>query len=244
MNKQSVMRYVVAIATSITLSSQSAELCANESDIVTIDLTPGAHTAATTERIRYSTSWGSSAGAGASAIVMVGDDVLNSAAGSGFVDWTPMSNGTYTLTHKVMSGSAQIGELLTATFLVEGLAPVYTSTQTTEVPVPYAWLVQYWPTTADEYEAYEAAAKVTAANGRPAWECYVAGLDPTNAASAFTADISFANGTPYITWSPNLNTNGIERIYTVLGKTNLIDTVEWAPTNSAHRFFKVKIEMP
>ena len=238
------MMGAVAISTCANLSACGAELCAGESTIVTIDLTPGTRTTAATERIRYSTSWGSSAGAGASAIVMVGDDVLNSAAGSGFVDWTPMSNGTYTLTHKVMSGSAQIGELLTATFLVEELAPVYTSTQTTEVPVPYAWLTQYWPTIADEYEAYEAAAMATAANGRPAWECYVAGLDPTNATSVFTAAISLTNGTPYITWSPNLNTNGIVRIYTVLGKTNLIDAVEWTPTNSAHRFFKVRVEMP
>jgi hypothetical protein len=219
-------------------------MCSGESASVTIDLATGSRTAAASEAIRYSTAWVDGAASGATALVEVNGETLNSATGNGSVDWIPISNGVYTLTHRVMSGNVQIGETLTATFLVAGLAPVYTSTQTTEVPVPYAWLAQYWPTTADEYEAYEAAAKVTAANGRPAWECYVAGLDPTNAASAFTADISFANGTPYITWSPNLNTNGIERIYTVLGKTNLIDTVEWAPTNSAHRFFKVKIEMP
>ena len=29
------------------------------------------------------------------------------------------------------------------------------------------------------------------------------------------------------------------------GKTNLTDGVEWeCPTNAAHRFFKVKVEMP
>lgn len=239
-----VINLTATLMLSVTLPALGGTLCSGDSATTIIDLAPGVRTAAATERIRYSTDWEVGVTANATAVVMVGDELLNSSTGSGFVDWTPMSNGTYTLTHKVMSGNEQVGETMMATFLVAGLSPVYTSTQTTEVPVPYAWLVQYWPTIADEYEAYEAAAKATAANGRPAWECYVTGLDPTNAASVFTADISLVNGTPYITWSPNLNTNGIERIYTVLGKTNLIDTVEWAPTNSAHRFFKVKIEMP
>ena len=47
------------------------------------------------------------------------------------------------------------------------------------------------------------------------------------------------------TWSPNLNTNGSERIYIFWGKTNLTDDVEWmCPTNSGHRFFKVEVELP
>ena len=91
---------------------------------------------------------------------------------------------------------------------------------------------------------YEAFANAAAANGRNVWECYVAGLDPTNAASEFTAAISISNDVPYIIWSPNLNTNGIVRKYTILGKGSLTDTADWAPTNSAHRFFKVKVEMP
>ena len=122
--------------------------------------------------------------------------------------------------------------------------PPVKETQTTTVPVPYAWLDAHVPDVVHDYEAYEAAAKATAANGRPVWECYVAGLDPTSETSKFTAFILLSNSIPYITWSPNLNTNGIERIYTVLGTTNLTDSVEWAPTNSAHRFFKVKVEMP
>ena len=122
--------------------------------------------------------------------------------------------------------------------------PPVSETQTTPVPVPYVWLRAHDPTVVDEYEAYETAAKATASNGRKVWECYVAGLDPTNAKSEFLVAIAVSNDVPYITWSPNLNTNGIVRNYTVLGKTNLTDTVDWAPTNSAHRFFKVKVEMP
>ena len=33
-----------------------------------------------------------------------------------------------------------------------------------------------------------------------------------------------------------------ERVYTVEGKANLTDS--WAPTNSASRFFRVKVSMP
>ena len=93
---------------------------------------------------------------------------------------------------------------------------------------------------------YEVAAKATAANGRnKVWECYVAGISPTNETAKFTASIEMVDGVPQITWSPNLNTNGVERTYTIWGKTNLTDGVEWeCPTNSAHRFFKVRVGMP
>ncbi len=122
----------------------------------------------------------------------------------------------------------------------------YTETKTTSVPVPYVWLLQHDPEIVDEFDAYEAAAKATAANGyNKVWECYVAGISPTNETAKFTAAIEMVDGVPQITWSPDLNTNGIERTYTIWGKTNLTDGVEWeCPTNSAHRFFKVVVELP
>ena len=58
-------------------------------------------------------------------------------------------------------------------------------TQTTGVPVPYAWLDALIPGVAHECEAYEAAATNTAANGRKVWECYVLGLDPHVATNDF-----------------------------------------------------------
>ena len=76
--------------------------------------------------------------------------------------------------------------------------PPVTETQTTPVPVPYAWLDAHVPGVAHETEAYEAAAKATAANGRPVWACYALGLDPQDAASDFRI-ASFpmkADGTP------------------------------------------------
>ena len=55
------------------------------------------------------------------------------------------------------------------------------------------------------------------------WQDYVAGTDPTNAAAVFSAGIEFVDGVPQVTWSPNLNTNGEVRTYTIWGKTNLMD---------------------
>ena len=47
-----------------------------------------------------------------------------------------------------------------------------------------------------------------------------------------------------VTWSPNLNTNGEVRVYTVMGKEKLTDAARQSPTNSDHRFFKLKVELP
>ena len=71
------------------------------------------------------------------------------------------------------------------------------------------------------------------------------GLLLTTVMRSLTAGIEIVGGIPKVIWSPNLNTNGIERIYTIWGKTNLIDGADWeCPTNAAHQFFKVTVEMP
>ena len=49
---------------------------------------------------------------------------------------------------------------------------------------------------------------------------------------------------PLVTWTPNLNTNGEVRVYTVMGKMKLTDTAWVCSTNAVHRFFKVKVELP
>ena len=92
---------------------------------------------------------------------------------------------------------------------------------------------------------FETAAKGMGANGWSVWQSYVAGLDPTDALSQLTADITMTNDVPYVTWSPNLNTNGEVRVYKVWGKARLDDADEkWTcPTNGTHRFFKVSVEM-
>ena len=121
-------------------------------------------------------------------------------------------------------------------------------TLTTPEPVPYAWLSGYGLGGDSDFEtAAKGATGKRGGDGRAlqVWQDYVAGTDPTNAASVFTAGIEFVGGVPQVTWSPNLNTNGIERSYTIWGRTNLTDGADWeCPTNAAHRFFKVTVEMP
>ena len=93
---------------------------------------------------------------------------------------------------------------------------------------------------------HESAALATAANGvNKVWECYVAGLSPTNAAARFEVRIEFdPDGNPVVKWSPDLNENGTknERVYTVEGKETLSDG--WGPTNANSRFFHVKVRLP
>ena len=122
----------------------------------------------------------------------------------------------------------------------------YTETKTTDVPIPYAWLLQNDSEIVDEFDAYEAAANATAANGfNKVWECYVAGISPTNETAKFSAKIEMKDGAPVVTWKPDLNTNGTVRIYKVYGSETLENGGDWQyPTNSFHKFFKVTVEMP
>ena len=79
------------------------------------------------------------------------------------------------------------------------------------------------------------------------WEEFVAGTDPTNALSVFTAKIEMRDGAPVVTWELDLNESGtkLERLYKVYGRESLGNDSPWQyPTNSLHRFFKVTVEMP
>ena len=121
-----------------------------------------------------------------------------------------------------------------------------TTTSTTPTPVPYVWLdanAKFF--VSHFYGDYEAVAHAAAANRvNKVWECYVAGISPTNAAARFEARIEIENGVPVVTWSPDLNEGGTrnERVYTVEGRERLGDG--WGPTNAASRFFRVKVALP
>ena len=123
--------------------------------------------------------------------------------------------------------------------------PAGDATTTTPVPVPYAWLDTY----VGRFGGgdYEAAAHAPGANGVALWESYVAGLDPADAASRFTASIALgADGTPVVTWSPDLRAAEPPRAYTVYGKPTL-GAAAWTPVTDANRaamrFFKVAVEV-
>ena len=119
-------------------------------------------------------------------------------------------------------------------------------TLTTPEPVPYAWLDAYRLGVGTDYETAGNAAsgKMQGSRALQVWQDYVAGTDPTNLTSRFTAKIEMVNGAPVVMWEPDLNTNGVIRTYKVYGKETL-EGGEWQyPTNSLHRFFKVTVEMP
>ena len=123
--------------------------------------------------------------------------------------------------------------------------PAGDATTTTPVPVPHAWLDAY----VGRFGGgdYEAAAHAPGANGVALWESYVAGLDPADAASRFTASIALgADGTPVVTWSPDLRAAEPPRAYTVYGKPTL-GAAAWTPVTDANRaamrFFKVTVEV-
>ena len=76
------------------------------------------------------------------------------------------------------------------------------------------------------------------------WQDYVAGTDPTDTNSVFTAKVAMVDGLPVVTWEPKLSeVEEARRIYTIYGKTNLTDRAWHSPTNEASRFFKVGVEM-
>ncbi|MBR2838705.1 MAG: leucine-rich repeat domain-containing protein [Kiritimatiellae bacterium] len=127
----------------------------------------------------------------------------------------------------------------------ESELPRETFTQSTPVPVPHAWLDEYPAELSRHGGNYELFGNAQAANPRyKVWECYVAGLCPTNADSRFTVFIEMRGDEPVITWHPDLNSNGVTREYTIWGKTNLLDGAWHTPTNSASRFFRVEVSMP
>jgi len=114
------------------------------------------------------------------------------------------------------------------------------TTVTTPVRIPYGWLDNYPLLLSSNGGNYEVTANSSVANGYKVWESYVAGLVPTNSESKFITFIGFSNGSPVLTWTPNLSS---QRVYTVEGAANLSSS-PWGPTNAESRFFRVKVRMP
>ena len=115
---------------------------------------------------------------------------------------------------------------------------VVPATTNAPVDVPYAWLDAHGLVTGSNYEA--AAMADVDGNGVLNWQEYVAGTNPTNAASRFLVMIDFdSSGNPVISWTPDLTP---DRIYTIEGRETL--TNEWGATNVNSRFFRVKVSLP
>lgn len=99
---------------------------------------------------------------------------------------------------------------------------------------------------------YETAANAMAANEiNKVWECYVAGISPTNETARFEATIEVVDGKPIVRWNPLLSAEEeAKRIRKVLGKRSLDDPDGWQDMANiddidaaGYRFFKVSVEM-
>jgi len=116
-----------------------------------------------------------------------------------------------------------------------------------DVVVPERWFKKYYPSGTMSRSALSA----KAANGRSAWECYVAGLDPTDEDDDLVADITFEGGVPKVSIANGEKSN---RMYRILA-TKTLDNAEApldvtdVPDLSAepywdYRFFRISAELP
>ena len=120
-----------------------------------------------------------------------------------------------------------------------------TETLTTEVPVTYVWLDEYFPGSASATGDYETIAKGDAdGDGLATWAEYLLGTDPTNASSRLEATIRMDGITPIVECNADTNrlaSFGYQPV--VKGKQALDSAVDWADMDSLlHRFFKVFVE--
>ena len=158
----------------------------------------------------------------------------------------PTRAGKYTARFVVEETVNYVGTHRDVDFeILPGAGGVKDHTETTPVPVPHAWLEKY--VEAFGGGDFEAAGNAKGRNGVSLWESYVAGLDPEDATSRFTAKIEMgADGKAVVTWTPDLSKAEKPRKYTTLGKENLEDDA-WSPVTDANkakmRFFKVTVEM-
>ena len=177
----------------------------------------------------------------------------------GVVAWTNASvriedDGEHTVEWRYVKDEAESEGDDAAWVAGYGWVSDLTETQTTDVHVPYAWLLGHDPEIVDEYDAYEAAAKETGANGHRVWESYVIGADPNDKDDMFriTAFPMKADGTPdleNLAIAPPQSKWNVEGAQPVLkGKATLDGAGEWQTVTEENksdmRFFKVEVVLP
>jgi len=173
------------------------------------------------ERLAFSTTWDDSWVTSLS--LEVGQDATYRIVGMMGGDETGSGSGMFTLSWS--------GDLTVAAI----------ETSTTDVPVPYAWLDEYFPDDAWDYETIANSDKD--GDGLDTWAEYLLGTDPTNALSKLEATIRMDGTTPIV--ESNADTNRLATfgyLPVVKGKQGLDTSEEWATTNLLHRFFKIFVE--
>ena len=146
-----------------------------------------------------------------------------------------------------MTGGSSETEGYAGTFTLGwagNLTVVSTETSTTEVPVPYTWLDTYFAGQGTSAQAYETLATADQdGDGFTTWQEYLAGTDPTSAASCLQVSIRMEGTTPILEWNvTNSNVQALGYRYVPKGKVNLTDSGAWQPSAVNHRFFKLFIE--
>ena len=115
------------------------------------------------------------------------------------------------------------------------------STLQSPIPVSFDWLDSYPAVLNDNENNYEKSALAVAANGiNYVWECYLAGLNPTNPESRFVVSIKMKEGDPSVSWNPDLRP---ARRYTIEGKTDLAEEF-WRDNRAEPRFFRAVVFPP
>jgi len=134
-----------------------------------------------------------------------------------------------------------------------GIVNVMTEVKGGAVAIPDSWATNY-PTFVTSFgsDFSQALTKPTgkfdgAGNAMLVWQDYVAGTDPTDPNSKFTASVTIVDGKPVISWSPELSTEeAAKRTYTTWGKAKLTDA-KWVEVQTGqegdYNFFKVTVEM-
>ena len=129
--------------------------------------------------------------------------------------------------------------------VLPGLAA--TETSTTEVPVPYAWLDAAFPGPHTGAE-YEALARADAdGDGFAAWEEYLCGTDPSDAADFARCEIGMRAGAPHVTHNVAVPLAAAKAGWRMrlLGSDDLQTWTQVGTSEqSGKRFFKVRVEKP
>ncbi|MBR3582810.1 MAG: leucine-rich repeat domain-containing protein [Kiritimatiellae bacterium] len=186
--------------------------------------------------------------------------LANLAAGSGASGGLPGDAGktvSFTVTNVIVHYVTQSlpGDAVTPSTNSTGIVNIVAEvTAGKAIAISEDWAKQY-PGFAEQYGA-DFSAALTMENGKRdgtgapmyVWQDYVAGTDPTDPASVFTASVTFdaETGEPVISWSPELSPEeAAKRLYTVSGKVKMTDP-DWLPLDgnaSDFNFYRVTVEM-
>jgi hypothetical protein len=146
-----------------------------------------------------------------------------------------------------MSGNPNYTGAFTLTWS-GNLTETRTETSTTEVPVPYTWLDGYFAGQGTSAQAYETLANADQdGDGFTTWQEYLAGTDPTSAASQLRATIRMEGSVPIVEYAPTnevLKASGAIE-YRLQGRPTLTNKWEYCPSfgdpGDTNRFFRVKV---